>query len=410
MHILYIHQYFSTPNGASGLRSYMFSQKLIKEGHDVTIVCGSYNLADTGLNTEFVKGKREGLVDGIHVIELQLESKNSDSLFKRSLQFLRYSFAAVKIALTMKYDLLFSTSTPLTVAIPGIIMKLLRKKPFIFEVRDLWPELPIAMGALKNKKVQNMLLFLEYHAYNRADALIGLSPGIVKGIEDRLKRPKPVKLIPNGCDSDIFKPRTKGIRAKYGFADSDFLAIFSGAHGLANGLDAVLDAASVLMKEKNNYIKFIFIGDGKLKPSLIDRKMSEGLDNCFFFDPVTKTEISELVASCDCGLMILANVKAFYFGTSPNKFFDYISSGIPVLNNYPGWVSEMITENECGVSVPPEDPDRFAEGLKILAGDVDLSKKMGANSLKLSKKFSRDLLADQYYQLVKNTIEDYYGK
>ncbi|OEU77175.1 MAG: glycosyltransferase WbuB [Desulfuromonadales bacterium C00003107] len=397
MEILYFHQYFSTPEGAGGLRSYEMAKALIQRGHKVTMVCSATSLGKTGLTGEFKKGRRAGYVDGIKVIELELPYSNYDSIYKRSITFLRFSLRSLKIALTEKYDLIFTTSTPLTVGLPGIAAAFFRRKPFVFEVRDLWPELPREMGVIKDPFVLKAMDILEWLSYHSARKCIGLSPGIVEGIKRRGIDAANVEMIPNGCDLDIFTPYDTEEYLPDNISENDFVAIFSGAHGLANGLTAVLDAAAILLKRQRTDIKIIFIGDGKLKPALKQRAEEEGLTNCLFMDPVPKRQLAALQRGAHVGLMALANVPAFYYGTSPNKFFDYIASGLPVLNNYPGWLAGMIDEHKCGLAVPPSDSQAFADALEYMAKHREELGEMGKNSRRLAEQeFSRSILADRF--------------
>ena len=391
MHVLYYHQHFSTPKGATGTRSYEFARTLIERGHSVTMVCGSYWIADSGLTGEFVHGIRSGTVSNIKVIELELQYSNADSYIRRSIIFLRYSWYGVKIALKEKYDLVFATSTPLTAGIPGIFARLFRNKPFIFEVRDLWPELPKAMGVITNPVILKLMNWLETITYQMATICIGLSPGIVKGIKKKAPSKK-VIMIPNGCDlSMVEKPMFKKNK-------KEFIAVFTGAHGIANGLDAVLDAAKILLEKGHQDITIQFIGDGLLKPKLENRVQSEKLTNCTFLDPIPKNDLfAYLKESASIGLMILANVPAFYYGTSPNKFFDYLSLGLPVINNYPGWLAELITQNQCGIAIPPGAPETLAAGLITLKNNPDLWEKMSRNARQLAEnEFARDRLSGQF--------------
>lgn len=396
MKILYFHQHFSTPKGSTGTRSYEFSKYLISKGHSVTVVCGQYKTACTGLSNEFISGRRVGVVDGINVIEYALPYSNKDNFFKRTVTFLKYSLKTLKEVFSQEYDLLFATSTPLTAAIPGIVMKLFRKKKFVFEVRDLWPELPREMGVIKNPIILKLMDWLELAAYKSADFCIGLSPGICEGIIKRGVSREKVSLVPNGCDLNIFE---LGKESKDFFNDprineDSFVAVFTGAHGIANGLDAALDAAKVLLEKKRSDIFMVFIGEGREKERLIKRKNDESLINCIFLNSVSKFELSKIMKASDIGMMLLQNIPAFYYGTSPNKFFDYISSGKPVLNNYPGWVSELIKEYKCGLAVPPDDPKAFSDALIYLANNRQVLGEMGNNSLKLAKdKFLREKLA-----------------
>ena len=399
MHVLYYHQHFSTPKGATGTRSYEFSRKLIERGHSVTIVCGSYWIADSGLRGEFVKGMRSGYVSGIKVIELELQYSNADNFLKRTIIFFRYSWHGIKIALKGKYDLLFATSTPLTAGIPGIFAKLFRSKPFIFEVRDLWPELPKSMGVITNPIILKLMDWLESFTYHSATACIGLSPGIIKGIKKKVPNKK-VSMVPNGCDLNFIGNYIPSKKNK------DIVAVFTGAHGIANGLDAVLDAAKILIQKSINDIQIQFIGDGLLKPKLQERVRREGLTNCFFLDPMPKLNLfTYLQENASVGLMILDNVPAFYYGTSPNKFFDYLSLGLPVINNYPGWLAEIITREKCGIAVSPGNPEEFADSLIKLKDNQSLCEKMGKNGRRLAEsKFDRNKLGDRFVDVLESVV------
>ena len=406
MKILYFHQHFSTPKGSVGIRSYAMSRKLIEAGHSVTMVCGSYRGGETGLNSNFLKGKREGYVDEVYIIEFDLSYANSDSYFKRSSTFVKFAFWGIREALTQKYDILFATSTPLTAGIPGIFARWLRKKTFVFEVRDLWPELPREMGVIKNRLVLFMLTVLERATYRSAHKIVGLSPGIVEGVIKCGIRRENVAMIPNGCDISIFSKKLKLWRPS-NILPSDLMVIYSGTHGLANGLDAVLDAASVLKKRGRIDIKIVLIGQGKLKPALESRAKLEDLSDVIFFQPVDKDTLAGLLAGADLGLQILANVPAFYHGTSPNKFFDYIAAGLPVLNNYPGWLAYLIEEHQCGIVVAPDDSEDFASALERAADSRAELKRMGSNAYDLAiTQFNRDKLSGQFVEwLTKATNE-----
>jgi glycosyltransferase involved in cell wall biosynthesis len=394
MKVLYFHQHFSTPSGSSGIRSYEMARRLLARGHAVTMVCGSYSGGATGLTNEFVGGRRRGTVDGIDVVEFDLSYSNSDGFVRRTLTFLRFAARSVGLALTERYDVVFATSTPLTAGIPGIFARWLRRKPFVFEVRDLWPELPRAMRVIRNPVVLGAMSILEWVSYRSAHRLVGLSPGIVAGIERRGPDHARVALIPNGCDLSIFSGPCTPWRPE-GVTFEDFVALYAGTHGQANGLDAVLDAAAELRRRGRDDIKLLLVGQGKLKPGLQERARREGLTNVVFSDPVDKGRLVGLMAASDVGLQILANVPAFYFGTSPNKFFDYLAAGLPVLINYPGWLATLVQENDCGFAVPPQEPTAFADALELAADDRAATRRMGGASRELGRsQFDRAVLAE----------------
>jgi glycosyltransferase involved in cell wall biosynthesis len=395
MHVLYFHQHFSTVQGAAGTRSYEIARRLVLRGHQVTMVCGHYALGDSGLSSAFVGGKREGLVDGIKVVQFDLPYSNKDNFWKRTATFLKFVFRGVEIAMFAKYDLLFASSTPLTAGIPGILARWLRRKPFVFEVRDLWPELPKAMGVITNPIVLGAMSVLEVLSYRSATGAVALSPGILEGIRKRSRPSLPIIMVPNGSDLGIFL-RSGNAARPANTPRSELVAVFTGAHGRANGLDSVIAAARELQSRGRTDIKLVFLGDGSEKPRLQAEAKRYGLDNCVFLPPIPKLELANLLRGADVGLMILANVPAFYYGTSPNKFFDYISAGLPVLNNYPGWVADMIGEHRCGVVVKPDDPIDFADALEHLQTHRELLPEMGRRGRELAEhEFSREELSDR---------------
>ena len=369
------------------------SRKLIEKGHSVTMVCLSRKDGNTGLNQPFVKGRREGIVDGILVIEIELLYSNYQNLIRRAWVFLKFAFLNIKIVFTEEYDVIFATSTPLTAGIPGIVAKIFRRKPFVFEVRDLWPELPKSMGIIRNPLVLFSMSILEWLSYHCADKVIALAPGIVDGIVRRGISQTRVTLIPNGSDLELFSE--KRIPKKIpGIQKGDFVAIFTGAHGIANGLYALIDVARELKNNNIENIKLLLIGDGKEKPGLMRTANELKLDNIIFKDPIPKSKMPELLNMVDTGMMILDNIPAFYNGTSPNKFFDYIAAGLPVINNYPGWLAELIKEFRCGFPTEPGNPGLFVEKLVLMEGDKDLVAEMRKNSRKLAvEKFDRNIQA-----------------
>tara|TARA_R110000850_G_scaffold185910_8_gene311825 strand:+ start:373 stop:1593 length:1221 start_codon:yes stop_codon:yes gene_type:complete len=402
MHVLYFHQHFSTPEGSAGTRSYEMAQALLRNGHSVTMVCGSYAQGNTGLTSPFSKDRRRGQIDGIDIIEFKLNYGNDMGFSQRAKVFAKFAMGSIGIALREPADVVFATTTPLTAGIPGILARWLGRKPFVFEVRDLWPELPKAMAVITNPVVLWLMSVLEWASYRSANRLIGLSPGIVEGIAARGVDKSRIAMVPNGCDLDLFANQADAWRPE-GASDDQLLAIFTGTHGNANGLNAVLNAAKVLRDRGRNDIRIALVGQGREKPELQKRARAENLHNVLFLDPVPKVQLAGLMAGADIGLQVLRNVPAFYYGTSPNKFFDYISAGLPVLNNYPGWLAEMISDKDCGIAVPPDDQHAFADALIDAADNREALKTKAANALNLAQtKFSRKDLSDKWVEWVTN--------
>ena len=246
--------------------------------------------------------------------------------------------------------------------------------------------------------------FLEWLTYKSAKFCIALAPGIIEGIERRGIQKNNIKFISNGCDLSTFRPNASPWRPQV-VSKKDFLAVFSGAHGPANGLDSIIDVASELKKRGRNDIKLVLIGDGKLKPELMRSAAIKKLDNIVFEHPVSKKQLAGLMANADVGLQVLKNVPAFYQGTSPNKFFDYISAGLPVINNYPGWIAEIIKFNECGFVVKPDDCRAFADVIEEAANNRKKLIRLGKNARQLAiKEFDRGKLSDLFVDCLEEAL------
>jgi glycosyltransferase involved in cell wall biosynthesis len=398
--LLYIHQHFSTPDGAVGNRSYAFARAAIARGHQVTMLCGGYQGAATGLHGPFTRGHRQGEVDGIEVIELAAPAGNAQSMARRGRQFLRFALSAAMRAGRFGADLVYATSTPLTVALPALTARA-GGAPYVFEVRDLWPELPVAMGAIRNRAVIAALSALEWAAYRGARATVALSDGMAAGIARRGVAPDTIAVIPNGCDLDLFSPDVPPAPAPW-LKPGEVAAIYAGAHGRANGLDHLLDVA---MHLKGTGVRLVLCGDGAEKPRLIARARAQGLDNVTFLDPVPRRAMPALLRTSVVGLQSLQDVPAFHEGTSPNKLMDYIACGLPVVINYPGWSARMLEAADAGMA-PPRRPADFARETAALARDSRRRASMGrAARLLAETRFDRVGLAEKFVAVIEAAVQ-----
>lgn len=420
MHVAYIHQHFSTRQGATGTRSYEMAQRLLQAGHRVTMICGQYAAGDgansSGGGAKSVTGTESGgdgvedrEIDGIRVLRIREPYAHQMGFQRRLWSFGRFAQKAGRILRSLHPDLVFATSTPLTVGIPGMRAARRLRIPFVFEVRDLWPELPIALGVLRNPVLRSLARWLERTIYRSARRIIALAPGIRAGIARTGYAEERIDVLPNCCDTDLFVPTDERLRNdRFGPVDACRF-VFTGAHGLANGLDAVLDAAAELKRRGEHGIRFVFIGDGKEKPRLVRRSQDEGLSEwVIWVDPMPKVELASVLPRMDVGLMVLKNCPAFYQGTSPNKFFDFIAAGIPVLGNYPGWIADLIREHECGDVVPPDDPRSFADAVVRLRDAKANRKAMGRRGRVLAEtQFSRDEIGRRFVAVVERAYEEF---
>ena len=401
MIVLYFHQYFSNDKGKGGLRSFMMSKALLAAGHSVVMVCGRHRQSETGLTSDFVNGKRSGFYQGIQIVELDLPYDNEMSILKRSMVFLKYVYKSIVIVLSYDFDIILASSTPLSVGFLGVLGKVFRRKKFVFEVRDLWPTLPIAMNIITNRGVIFALRFLEWLSYYFADLIIALSDGIKEGIVLNGVSSDKIRVVPNGCDLDIFT--NKAHSESIPFVDyQDFVAIYTGTHGRANGLFFLIEVARELKALKQDHIKLVLVGEGKLKKTLIEAAVTEGLQDVILFLPTAeKISLSTYLHRANVGMQILMNIPEFYYGTSPNKFFDYLATGKPIITNYPGWIADEITEKKCGIAVPPENPKLFAESLILMKNNPDQQRLFSENSMHLAlTKYNRINLSKEWVACV----------
>ena len=397
MHILYLHQHFSTPDGSTATRSFAFARTLAMRGHRVTLATGRYQGAETGLAGAFRKGQREGRVAGFQVVEFDIPCANAMGFAARGVAFLRYAAAAARLAFRVKPDLIIASSTPLTVVLPALLAKGLRGIPFIFEIRDPWPELPRAMGVLP-APLAPIFDTLANFACRHAAAVVALSDGMAETALARGADPARVQVIGNGCDLDLFGPHVAPWRPPEA-APWEVLALYAGAHGRANGLGVVIEAASILAARGETRLRILLVGEGAEKTALIQQ--AAGLPNLTFLPPMPKHDVARLFAGSQIVLHILANCPAFAEWTAPNKLMDGLAAGHPVISTAPGQAARLLADGGCGIAVPPGDAAGLAAALMNLVENPARRAAMGAAARSLAmRQHDRRLLAARFATLV----------
>jgi len=407
MHILYLHQYFTTRSQVGGTRSYEFARYLQRQGHSVTIVTAAWDQLAKRSKT------RRPELEGIDVIELNAGYANSMlgtrmGYARRIYSFIVFALASTRAGLSMRRpDVVFATSTPLTIGIPGMIISKFRRVPLVFEVRDLWPEAPVQMGALKSRLLIKVARWLERTIYRNSARIVALSPGMRDGIVAAGVPESEVTVIPNASDLDLFSPSLDGTdyRAKLGL-NGQFVCVYFGTMGEANGLSFVLDAATELKRRQVTDVVFVLHGDGKERQKLEARCATDDLTNVVFSDPVpSKRAIAQLAAAANVCMTIYKNVPILYT-CSPNKMFDSLAAGKPVLVNMPGWLQDLVEKNNAGVFVEPDNPTNFADKVIFLRDKPELCEEYGQNARRLAEEqFSRHKLAEQLEQILLKAAE-----
>jgi glycosyltransferase involved in cell wall biosynthesis len=411
MHILYLHQYFATRKGRTGTRSYEFARHFVNKGHSVTMITSGLG------NDEFPVPKDREYIEleseGICVVPIAAAYNDPHigtglSSLQRMLNFYRFARLASRIGRKLcKPDVVFATHTPLTIGLPGISLSHYFNVPFVFEVRDLWPEALINVGGLKNPLGIWWLRRMAKKIYTEAEHIVALSPGMKEGIVRTGIPSERVTVIPNASDLDLFRPDLDGSRWRdhLGLGER-FAAIYFGAMGFANGLEYVIEAARILAERGNDHIVLVLHGDGGKRGALEKMARDYKLTNVIFNDLVSdKHEVARLVAGCQVCMTIYRAAKENTW--SPNKMFDALAAGKPVLVNVSGWLGEMIENNHCGRHLDPLRPDMLAEALEELAANPELCREMGSNARSMAEReFARNELADRLENILLNVVQN----
>lgn len=345
---------------------------------------------------------------GIIIYAINIPYKQNMSFACRCVAFLLFSIAAILFVLICKKpQIIYATSTPLTIGIPAIIGKWIRKIPFVFEVRDQWPEIPIEMGYIKNRYLGRLLIYLEKLIYYQSEAIIALSDGVKKNIKKIIKK-KNIYVFPNCADLELFNPSINGscVRKKFGWKNK-IIFLHPGAMGRVNNLEFMIDIAEKLKDYPKAH--FVLMGEGSEKDRLQAMINNKSLKNIEILPAVKKHHMPEYLAACDIGLVIIGNYQILQ-NNSANKFFDILSSGKPVLLNYSGWQREVIDLWKSGMGCKLCDSKEFMEAVLLLSSDEPLRLKMGRNSRRLAQQeYHRDKIACSILGILKAVSKEVLG-
>ncbi len=397
MKIIYLHQYFHTPEMAGSTRSYETARRLVKDGNEVHMIT-----SDQTLNCN--KKYRLEIIEGIKVHWIKNAYNNKFSYEKRIISFLKFIFKSTYTSLNIDCDIIFATSTPLTIAIPALILAFIKRKPFIFEVRDMWPDLPIATGAISNKFIIFCVKKLELITYKRASHIIALAPGMRKDIIRKGINKNKVSVIPNACDLDIFQRSEKiKLRDDIDWLRDRKLIIYAGALGFLNN---VIDLAKVAIEinKIDPEIRILVIGDGKdkkfIKQYAIEKKIYN--KNFFMIDAMSKKDLAKWLAVSNLQIALFKGPKVLWKDAVQNKFFDSIASGKPIACNFNGWQTKIAIKNEIGFYINTENPKSAAKTIINYLDDFDWLNNVEEKAKNLAEnEFNRDKLVKKLSQILK---------
>ncbi|UPO98525.1 glycosyltransferase family 4 protein (plasmid) [Cetobacterium somerae] len=388
MKILYLHQYFNTNKEAGGTRSYEFS-KFLSEDNEVTIITGSQNYI-------------EGILK-FRVISTKTKYNQQMNFFQRIYSFFHYLIKAIYLGnKEREIDIIFATSTPLTIGVPALILKRFKKTKLIFEVRDVWPDIPVELGFIKNKILIKILKWFEMKIYNSSEQIIVASEGMYENLIKKGVKSYKIEVIHNLSNVYLYDQVTeieKNIERKKYNLEKHFICIHPGTMGFVNGLDYILDVGKII-QEKDRQIKILLVGEGKEKERLKARIRNEKIKNILIMDSLPKLEIVKLIKTSDLGLMITKKFKILE-DNSANKFFDFLAAGLPVLVNYGGWQKKVLEEFKAGYGCSPDNPKEMADKILMIKESKE-KQQLSKSAYELArKKYSTKIACEKLNNIIK---------
>ena len=407
MHILFLTDNFPPEFNAPASRTYAHCREWARAGHKVTVITCVPNFP----KGRVFPGYRNKLwqteqVEGVRVVRVWSYVTANEGFLKRILDYQSFMVTAVIASIfVVKADLVVGTSPQFFTVCAAYVVSRLKRIPFVFELRDLWPESIKAVGAIKNRFVLARLESLELFLYKKARKIIAVTSSFKKNLMDRGVDGGKIAVIRNGVDTSLFKPGEKDaeLAGQLGLAGK-FVAGYLGTHGLAHALETLLDAAEMLQNDENGRdVRIVFLGGGARKKALVAAALKRGLKNVLFIDSVPKTQVTRYWSLLDVAITHLRKAEIFTT-VIPSKLFDGIGMGIPVLHGVEGESSDIVEREGVGVCFEPENAEALYKGLLRLRGDDALREQIKKNCLAAAQKYDRVKLAAQMLEELKNLV------
>lgn len=399
MRIIYLHQYFNTPEMSGSTRSFEVARRLVAAGHHVDMITSFQE-------PTMRKGWFTTEVSGMRVHWLPVTYSNRLHYLARMSAFIKFAIRAASRSRNVEGDVVFATSTPLTIAIPAVYAARRHRIPMVFEVRDLWPEIPIAIGAFKNPILRFAARALERFSYVNSTAVVALSPGIAEGVRRTGYPGDKIAIVPNASDLELFRRNSSqgcAFRGWMGVGEGKILVGYLGTLGRINGVSYLVRVASALQGDPR--FVFLTVGDGQERELVAALARSEGVldKNFMMLTKIAKDQVPALLSAVDIATSLFLPIPQME-SNSANKFFDALAAGCCVAINYGGWHAQLLKEADAGVRLA-SDPRQAAAALQLLAGEPERMRGYGLNARKLAEeKFSRDELAAKIQAVLAGAI------
>lgn len=401
--IIYLHQYFKFPSESGGTRSYDLAKMFVRKGYAVTVVTATSE-KEYNIKQRWTEIEREGIV----VNYIYLPYGNHLSYLERIVVFFKFLWFSSFKLLKLQGDVVLATSTPLTIGIPALIKKWFGKTPFIFEVRDVWPEAVIAIGAIKNKLVQKFLYRLEKIIYKNAVYIVPLSTDMQKSIISRYPKlsNKTNIVIENIAEVNRFQNSNSKINLERELGVVPrFSMLYAGTFGKVNKIDKVIELAEKTLHIDESLV-YILLGDGAEKENLVQLAKDKNVfkKNIFIIDPISKSELPLWYNSVSMGSSFVTDIPELW-RNSANKFFDTLAARKPILINHEGWQAEAIRSRNIGYVLPFEITEKVAEDFVKYSQNTELIEQQGNCALELAKeKYSLEKATENYLKILNKVI------
>lgn len=410
MHILFLSHYFPPEVNAPASRTYEHCAEWVRSGDDVTVVTCAPNhprgvLYEGYANRWF---QRE-TVDGIQVIRLWTYLSPNEGIFRRTLNYVSYMVAVIlAIPRLPRPDIVISTSPQFFNGLAGYFVSRLKRVPWILEIRDLWPESIVALGAIGNPMIIRWLEGLEMFAYRRANRIVPVTDAFKEHMIGRGIDPNKIRVIKNGVRLDLFRSRHEALEEGRQLSrelglEGRFVAAYVGTHGMAHHLETILEAAALIEREEEDIV-FLMVGDGAERNPLMAQRDRMGLRNLIMLPQLPKAKMPALWSLTDASLVLLQRSDVFKT-VIPSKIFESMAMEVPIVLGVEGEAQAIIEDAEAGLCIEPENARELADAVRRLRADRDLARRLGANGRRhVESYFDRRSLADRYRQLLTETL------
>lgn len=408
MKILFLSHYFPPEVNAPATRTYEHCKAWVEAGHEVTVVsCVPHHPmgeAYPGYRNRFFQRET---VDGIEAIKVLTYITANEGFAKRTFNYIFYMLMVIVCSpFIRKADVVISTSPQFFNGLAGYFVSRIKRAPWVLEIRDLWPESIVAVGAAKSKRLISLLEMIERFVYRKADHIVPVTNSFKEHISERGGKLDAITVIRNGVDLDSFKPQSSNeqaleLKRELGL-EGKFVAAYVGTHGMAHGLDTIMDAAAIL--EGDERIRFLMVGDGSERERLLQKKNERRLDNVVMLGQQPKAKMPEIWAISDVSLVLLRKLDLFKT-VIPSKIFESMAMSTPIVLGVEGEVAQIIEESGSGLCIEPESAAELAKKLRQLTGDDELYQRLAISGRAfVACHYSRQKLAIHYLENILETV------